>query len=195
MRACKQCGLSIGDTAAFCPVCGTIADPEDVSPATPAPPESAPSDQATRGARGAVAATGAEPEPPANSEEAQSQDEATPPAPVTASGLESAARASEKTDPARAAALYRQAVVAFLESDDDPLGDPSARRDVQRVFDRLSLVLKREGRLDEALEEIDSAAYLGLVDDDGCGTKAQREALMKRRDALRRAVAKTAAGK
>jgi len=193
MRACKQCGLSIGDTATFCPVCGAIADPQHISPEMPAP-ESAPSDQATRGARDAVAAIRTEPAPSADSEETPSPDDATPPAPATASGLESAARASEKTDPARAAALYRQAVVAYLESDDDPLEDPSARRDVQRVFDRLSLVLKREGRLAEALEEIDSAAYLGLVDD-GCGTKAQREALVKRRDALRRTVAKTAGGK
>jgi hypothetical protein len=169
MRACKQCGLSIGDTAAFCPVCGALADPEDVSPVARA--EQAPS---------------------AGSEETPSPGAATPPAPVTASELESAAHACEKADPSRAAALYRQAVVAYLESSDDPLDSRSARRDVQRVFDRLSLVLKREGLLNEALEEIDSAAYLGLVDDDGCGTKAQRDALVKRRDALRRAVAKAA---
>ena len=170
MRACRQCGLSIGETAAFCPVCGALADPEEVSPATRA-----------------------EGPPSAGSEETPSPGGATPPAPVTVSELESAAHACEKADPSRAAALYRQAVVAYLESSDDPFESPSVRRDVQRVFDRLSLVLKREGLLREALEEIDSAAYLGLVDDDGCGTKAQREALVKRRDALRRAIAKAAA--
>ncbi len=171
MRVCKQCGLSIGVMATFCPVCGALADPEDVSPA-------ARTDEA----------------PPAGSEETSSPNEATPPAALTASDLESAAHECEKADPSRAAALYRQAVVAYLESSDDPLASPSVRRDVQRIFDRLSLVLKRAGLLPEALEEIESAAYLGLVDD-GCGTKAQREALMKRRAALRRALATSAADK
>jgi hypothetical protein len=69
------------------------------------------------------------------------------------------------------------------------------RRDVQRVFDRLSLVLKRSGLIDEALEEIDSAAYLGLVDCDDCGTKAQREALVKRRAALRRVLTESSPDK
>ena len=101
---------------------------------------------------------------------------------------ESEARASEKTDPARAATLYRQAIVARLDSGEDLLTDRSLRRDIQRLFDRLSLALKRAGLPEEALEEIDTAAYLGLVDDAACGTKAQREALAKRRDALRRAV-------
>jgi len=153
MRTCKQCGLSIGDTATFCQVCGAVADPVEV-PAVPA--AEAPGDVRV------------------------------------ASDLESEARRCEKTDLPRAAALYRQAIVACLESSEDPLGARSARRDAQRLFDRLSLVLKRSGLVEEALEEIDSAAYLGLVDDEECGTKAQREALVKRRDTLRRAVGKAA---
>jgi hypothetical protein len=114
------------------------------------------------------------------------------PVPASAAGLEAEARACEKSDPARAAALYRQAIVAHLESGDDPLSDRSMRRDVQRLFDRLSLVLKREGLVTEALEEIEAAAYLGLVDGEDGGLKAQRESLKKRRDALRRAVTKAA---
>jgi hypothetical protein len=114
-----------------------------------------------------------------------------PPVTLSVAELEAEARASEKTDPARAAALYRQAIVTSLEASDDPLAERSARRDVQRMFDRLSLVLKRSGLLDEALEEIDTAAYLGLVDDETCGTKAQRDSLAKRRDALRRADARS----
>jgi len=53
-------------------------------------------------------------------------------------------------------------------------------------------VLKRNGLIEEALEEIDSAASLGLVDSEDCGTKARREALVKRRDTLRRAVMRAA---
>jgi hypothetical protein len=93
---------------------------------------------------------------------------------LAASDHESEARRCEKTDAPRAAALYRQAIVEYLESGKDPLDSPSVRRDLQRIVDRLSLVLKRNGLIEEALEEIDSAAYLGLVDGEDCGTKARR---------------------
>jgi len=156
MRVCKKCGLSMGDTATFCQVCGTLADPEDDARNAAQTPESS---------------------------------RATEPAPRTPAGLEAEARRCEKTDPARAAALYRQAIVDRLETD-DTLESKAGRRDVQRLFDRLSLVLKRDGRADEALEEIDAAAYLGLLDNGSSGTKTQREALAKRRDALRRGAAK-----
>jgi len=147
MRACKNCGLSIGDTATFCPVCGTPADPDEAPPAI-----------------------------------------AVEPVAITPAEVEAEARALEKSDAPRAIALYRQAVLACLETDEGPLMSESTRRDVQRLFDRLSIVLKREGLIEDALEEIDAAAYLGLVDDENCGTKARREALVKRREALRRAV-------
>ncbi len=169
MRTCKQCGLSIGDTATFCPVCGALADPDPVRPEAVLQPV------APR-----PAAPMPEPKAPA--------PEPTAPASEQPLDLATKARACEKADPARAATLYRQAIVERLDSSDDLLTDRSLRRDVQHHFDRLSLVLKREGRLEEALEEIDAAAYLGLVDDD-TGTKAQRDALVKRRDALRRALA------
>jgi hypothetical protein len=109
---------------------------------------------------------------------------------LAAADHESEARRCEKTDAPRAAALYRQAIVEYLDSSEDPLASASARRDVQRLFDRLSLVLKRSDLNEEALEEIDSAAYLGLVDDEDCGTKTHREALSKRRDTLRRVARK-----
>ena len=165
MRACKQCGLSMGDTATFCAVCGALADPMEAAQ-DPTPPT-----LATAPARQAASGGGAGSVAPAE--------------------LEAEARRCEKTDVARAAALYRQAIVEYLDSGDDPLESKTVRRDVQRVFDRLSLVLKRQGRVEEALEEIDAAAYLGLLDNGNSGTKAQREALLKRREALRRAVARS----
>jgi len=172
MRACKQCGLSIGDTATFCPVCGSYADPGEASPTVTPPPE--------------LVTTG--PAPDVFAEELHSPSAEAPPDTLAAPDYEAQARRCEKTDAPRAAALYRQAIVEYLDSSTDPLDDQAVRRDLQRVFDRLSLVLKRSGLLDEALTEIDSAAYLGLVDDADCGTKAHREALRKRRDSLRRAV-------
>ena len=174
MRACKQCGLSIGDTATFCPVCGTIAHPRE------APPETAP--------RASAAGSQAVEAPPKRA--LLPSAEASHDVPVP-SDPESEARRCETVDAPRAAALYRRAIVEYLESGDDPLDSQSIRRDLQRIFDRLSLVLKRSGLIEEALEEIDSAAYLGLVDE-GCGTKARRDALIKRRDGLRRTVAKAA---
>ena len=171
MRACKYCGLSIGDAATYCPVCGTLADRGEAAPTTTAPP--------------ALAASGQAVEVP---EEVRPRSAEVSRGVFVASEHESEARRCEKTDAPRAAALYRQAIVEYLESSRDPLSSPFVRRDVQRVYDRLSLVLKRSDLLDEALEEIDSAAYLGLVDDEECGTKAQRDALSKRRDTLRRAV-------
>jgi len=176
MRACQHCGLSIGTTATFCPVCGTLADPGEASPATTPAPVLAASDRAVEVLPEEVPSRSAEPSRGVR----------------VASGHESAARRCERTDAPRAAALYRQAIVQYLESSEDPLDDPVACRDLQRLFDRLSLVLKRSGLIEEALEEIDSATYLGLVDGDGRGTKARREALIKRRGALRRAMTKAA---
>jgi hypothetical protein len=179
MRACRQCGLSIGDTATFCPVCGTAADPAEASSATTLPPAAAASDKAVEHV----------------AEEPHSPDTEASRGVLVAADHEAEARRCEKTDTPRAAALYRQAIVEYLESSEDPLESSLVRRDLQRVFDRLSLVLKRSGLLEEALEEIDSAAYLGLVDGEECGTKARREALSRRRDSLRRTVTKEAPDK
>ena len=309
MRACQQCGLSIGDTATFCPVCGALADPGDAPP-PPQPPSARPVSCALCGhpgplvdvesfrlcgrcqgqlellvdreprsgatirvltteedARRSVARTvdgryssildgdtcdvcaamddrtttdldeaqGRTPNKnctnpdgcrcvvffemtslgasdvrafleyavghilPATAqavegfhEEVRSRDREVSRRLHAASDHVSEARRCEKTDAPRAAALYRQAIVEYLESSEDPLDSQFVRRDVQYVVDRLSLVLKRSGLLEEALEEIDCAASLGLVDREDSGTKAQREALNKRRISLRRAVAKAA---
>jgi hypothetical protein len=91
----------------------------------------------------------------------------------------------EKTDPERAVALYRESILCFLEAAADPLDQETVRHDLLVVFDRLSLVLKRQGQPGEALEEIDSAASLGLLDCRDRGVKGHREALAKRRESLR----------
>jgi hypothetical protein len=98
------------------------------------------------------------------------------------------AREREKTDPARAAELYRDAIVGLLESAADPLEHAGVRRDLLLSFDRLSLLLKRAGLPAQALEEIDCAASLGLLDCRDHGIKGHREALRKRRDSLRHAL-------
>jgi uncharacterized Zn finger protein (UPF0148 family) len=198
MRACKECGLSIGDAATFCPVCGTIAHPGEASPTTAPPTAFVTRDRAVEVPAEEAPAEEVLPRevPPEDGvpvdvlpEEARAPD-AEASRGFLAADHESEARRCEKTDAPRAAALYRQAIVEYLGSTEDPLASPSARRDVQRLFDRLSLVLKRSDLNEEALEEIESAAYLGLVDDEDCGTKTHREALSKRRDTLRRVARK-----
>ena len=169
MRACTECGLSIGDTATFCPVCGVAAEPGGSSSAATRPSSSIASDQA----------------PEVVAEPARSRSTEASRGVHAASEHEAEARRCERTDAPRAVALYRQAIIEYLESSDHPLDSQAVRRDMQRIFDRLSLVLKRSGLIEEALEEIDSAAYLGLVDGDHAGTKARREALVKRRETLR----------
>lgn len=98
----------------------------------------------------------------------------------------------EKTDPGKAAALYRESIVRLLDVDEDPLDRGDVRRELLFIVDRLSIVLKKIGLRTEALEEIDSAASLGLLDCQDDGVKGHRDALRKRRDSLRRALAKAA---
>lgn len=99
----------------------------------------------------------------------------------------------EKTDPGKAAALYRESIVRLLDVGEDPLGRGDVRRNLLFIVDRLSIVLKKDGLPAEALEEIDSAASLGLLDCQDDGAKGHREALKKRRDSLRLALAKASA--
>jgi hypothetical protein len=94
----------------------------------------------------------------------------------------------EKTEPLRSAALYREAIIGLLESAAEPLDHEGVRRDLLQIFDRLSVVLKRAGLPEEALEEIDCAASLGLLDCQDQGIKGHREALKKRRESLQRSL-------
>jgi hypothetical protein len=148
MRACRQCGLSIGTAATFCPICGAIAEPGEATPTAAPRRESVARDQ--------VAERRAEKVRPRSLEPSRSIS--------VASDHEAEARRCEKTDARRAAALYRQAIVELLDSSEDPLSSESVRRDLLRIFDRLSLVLERSGQIDAAAEEMEAAAYLGLVD-------------------------------
>jgi hypothetical protein len=100
----------------------------------------------------------------------------------------------EEVDAPFAAVLYRQAAVRFLESSEDPLDSQEVRRELLVIFDRLSNVLEKSGLQAEALEEIDCAASLGLLDYGDGRVEGHREALIRRRDGLqgdgqRRAIA------
>ena len=99
------------------------------------------------------------------------------------------ARAFEKTDPAEAASLYRRATELLLACGETPLDERAVRRDLPAAFNRLSLVLKNLGRDDEALEAVDRAAALGLLERADCGRKADRDALRNRARRLRERVA------
>jgi hypothetical protein len=91
----------------------------------------------------------------------------------------------ESTDAVRAADLYRQAICDCLEATDDPLGSEAVRRDLLCGFDRLSSVLQRKGLPAEALDVVDSAASLGLLDGGQEPDREHVDALMDRRESLR----------
>ena len=165
MRACVQCGLSIGDAATFCQVCGTPAEPAATVPA--AEPEAvAPSSAGTTGVEDA-------PEDELSRRMAE------------VSGLLRDASACEATDAARAADLYRKAIFACLEATEDPLGSEDVRRDLLCGFDRLSGMLEREGIPAEALDVVDSAASLGLLDGRQAADQERLDLLRDRRESLR----------
>jgi hypothetical protein len=189
MRRCGQCGLSIGQRATYCPVCGASVGPGDAALAvdleTTSPASFTLADDPGPCLDDLSATAQAGDESPQQLRGRQDE----------ASSCESAvlrareAGRCEKADATRAAVLYRQAIVEFLESSEDPLDSPYVRGQVLTAFDRLSLVLKRSDLKAEALEEIDSAASLGLLDRQDTGTKTRREALSKRRTSLRRTLA------
>jgi hypothetical protein len=104
---------------------------------------------------------------------------------IEVSGLLRDASACEATDAAGAADLYRAAIFACLEATEDPLGADDVRRDLLCGFDRLSGVLEREGIAAEALDVVESAASLGLLDG-GCEADGEHlDALKERRESLR----------
>ncbi len=95
------------------------------------------------------------------------------------------ARTLEKHDPQQAVTRYRQAIESLMAYGESPLDERRVRRDLPVAFNRLTLVLKALGREDEALEEIDRAAGLGILERDDCGRKSDREALRHRSRRLR----------
>lgn len=183
MRACAQCGLSIGETATFCAVCGAQGD--------------ALLGRAVAEARGAAWAAGedavaaspfvlaAAPPPPAPASAPADGDGGDVDSRLAAIArtLRDADRC-ERDDAPRAAEIYRAAIIAYLEATVDPLGCEEARRGLLRSFDRLSLVLQRAGLTAESLEQIEMAASLGLLDSHDERTEGYREALRRRRKSL-----------
>ena len=176
MRTCEKCGLSIGDAATFCTVCGARADSRTAGAASAAPEARVAPD----GRNGSGQAIGRDDHVSRSQEDAPSRRLREAALPMHE------ARDCETTDPAKAVALYREAILALLEAAADPLDREEVRHDLLVIFDRVSLVLKREGLPKEALEEIDCAASLGLLDCRDQGIKGHREALRKRRASLHR---------
>jgi hypothetical protein len=167
LRRCVVCGLSLSDSATFCPVCGTPARSPADTPST--------CDICGQ---------------PILSLEAVST------CGRCRHGLENARRRAIKeaeepiheawscrvSDPDLAVALYRKSIHRFLDLDEGMLDSAHARRGLLFVFDRLSDLLQSSGRHGEALEAAEWATSLGLLDDHDAETKSHRDALRRRRD-------------
>lgn len=102
-----------------------------------------------------------------------------------AAGLLRAAAGFEKPEPEQAVALYRKAIESLLACSPAPLDERAVRRDLPLAFNRLTLVLKGLGRDDEALDELERAASLGITERADCGRKSDRDALRNRARRLR----------
>jgi hypothetical protein len=108
--------------------------------------------------------------------------------------LAAEARVREKTDPSDATALYRRAIEILLEARDEALEERRVLHELPAAFNRLTIVLKGLGRDAEALDEVERAASLGLLDRADCGRKADRDALLRRRARLRERLGAPVAG-
>ena len=211
VRACEQCGLSVGETATFCAVCGARFDAPEIQALAES---SAPSIEPL------VAEAAAEPEEPEEPESEEPEPEPEEPEPepeepepgepdadepeagepeaegpeedpierrmseVTAL-LEDAA-GTEESDAGRAAALYGEVIVACLDATEDPLASEDVRPVLLSSFDRLSSLLERCGLSEEALAVVDDAASLGLLNGGDEARTHHRDALEDRRENLRR---------
>jgi len=167
LRRCVVCGLSLSDSATFCPVCGTPARSPADTPRTcdicgrPILSLEAVSTcgRCRHGHENARRRGIAEAEEPIHE-----------------------AWSCRVSDPDRAVALYRESIHRFLDLDEAVLDSAQARRALLFVFVRLSDVLQSNGGHEEALEAAEWATSLGLLDDHDAGTKSHRDALRRRRD-------------
>jgi hypothetical protein len=167
LRRCVVCGLSLSDSATFCPVCGTPARSPADTPRTCVicgqPFLSLEAVSACGRCRYGL-------------ENARTRGITEAEEPIHE------AWSCRVSDPDRAVALYRQSIHRFLDLDEGMLDSVQARRALLFVFDRLSDLLQSSGRHEEALEAVEWATSLGLLDDHDAGTKAHRDALRRRRD-------------
>jgi hypothetical protein len=175
LRRCTACGLSLSDSATFCPVCGTPTPYPEVARARcdicGGPLISLEDVSVCGRCRYGLA----------NSRRRRI---------VVAEEPVHEAWSCRVSDPDRAAALYRQSIDRFMELDQDTLASPEARAALLYVFDRLTNLLVSRDLQVEALEAIEWAASLGLLDDDDPGTRQYRDSLRKRRDRPRRTLSR-----
>jgi hypothetical protein len=260
VRACVQCGLSVGESATFCAVCGAQFDADgavaaleadqvvegstaeaeaeaaasggtdrwaDAEPYEPSAElvadlgdephasdgsalDADTTSEAGRAADAArsklepgpveVPALEADPEPQPEAQTVLAETaiepvEAEPSPPETsvrerklaaAGVLLDAAAGFEGADTARAAALYQEAIVGCLDAADDPAGFEGVDHELLRGFDGLSSLLARGGLVEDALGVVEDAASLGLLNGGGDADAGRRDALLERRQDLRR---------
>lgn len=82
----------------------------------------------------------------------------------------------EKESPEEAISLYRESIAIHRELADS--ADPWNWRDFPYLYNRLTLLLEKLGRRDEALREIEAYENLSCED---AGSKSDREAIVKRK--------------
>lgn len=164
---------------------------------------SEPAAQGTAGTSDLDADVSAGPEPaeaaPASGEVEPELDEAVPepaePAPepsardrklAAVAVLLEAASGCEHREMSRAAALYQEAILGCLDAADGDGDFAGVQHELLRGFDGLSALLERRGLTEEALEVVDDAAALSLLDGGERVAGGHCDALLARREDLRR---------
>ena len=97
-----------------------------------------------------------------------------------------AASGCEDRDMSRAAALYQEAILGCLDAADGAGDCGGVERELLRGFDGLSALLERRGLAEEALEVVDDAAALSLLNGGERVAGGHCDALLARREDLRR---------
>jgi len=105
-----------------------------------------------------------------------------------------AASVCEDADMSRAAALYQEAILGCLDAADGAGGFAGVEPELLRGFDGLSALLQRRGLAEEALEVVDEAAALSLLNGGERVAGGHCDALLVRREDLRRLLYADSAG-
>ena len=88
----------------------------------------------------------------------------------------------------RAAALYQEAILGCLDAADGDGDFAGVEHELLRGFDGLSALLERRGLAEEALEVVDDAAALSLLNGGERVAGGHCDALLARREDLRRLI-------
>jgi hypothetical protein len=180
---------TVAESAAEAP---ESAEPEDEPESDPAPATLAPAEPELTEPEPALTEPALAPETPAP--EPDPEPSALDRKLAAVAVLLEAASGCEDADMPRAAALYQEAILGCLDAADGAGGFAGVEPELLRGFDGLSALLQRKGLAEDALEVVDDAAALSLLNGGAHVAGGHGDALLTRREDLRRLLHADSAG-